>query len=74
MEVGNISSLSLLQSSLLAFERQDGLTAEEEEQRSLAKRKMLGNIRFVGQLPILFVDMHVVHQLVLSSCYCRRAV
>ncbi len=31
-----------------AFERRDGLSSEEEEQRGMAKRKMLGNIRFVG--------------------------
>ncbi len=29
--------------------RQDGLTAEEKEQKAIAKRKMLGNIKFVGE-------------------------
>ncbi|KAJ1530338.1 hypothetical protein ONE63_005252 [Megalurothrips usitatus] len=35
-----------------AFERNDGiqLTTEEEERRTLAKRKMLGNIKFIGEL------------------------
>ena len=33
-----------------AFEKLDGLTAEEVEQKAIAKRKMLGNIKFVGKL------------------------
>ena len=33
-----------------AFEKRDGLTAEEVEQKAIAKRKMLGNIKFVGKL------------------------
>ena len=32
-----------------AFDGSDGLSSEEEEQRGVAKRKMLGNIRFVGK-------------------------
>mgnify|MGYP001800070330 CR=1 FL=1 len=32
-----------------AFDKKDGpLTPEEEEQRSNDKRKMLGNIKFIG--------------------------
>ena len=34
--------------SLAAFDKKEGLTPEEEEQRTLAKKKMLGNIRFIG--------------------------
>ena len=34
---------------LLEFEKRDGLTPEEAEQSTIAKRKMLGNIRFVGK-------------------------
>lgn len=34
-----------------AFDSRDGsLTADEEEQRQAAKRKMLGNIKFIGEL------------------------
>lgn len=32
-----------------AFDKRDGLTPEEEEQKIIAKRKMLGNIKFVGE-------------------------
>ena len=32
-----------------AFDKRDGLTPEEEEQKIIAKRKMLGNIKFVGK-------------------------
>ena len=33
---------------LAAFEKDGPLTAEELEQRAIAKSKMLGNIKFVG--------------------------
>ena len=33
-----------------AFNSRDGLTPEEQEQRAVIKRKMLGNIKFVGEL------------------------
>ena len=32
-----------------AFEKRDGLSPEEVEQKAIAKRKMLGNIKFVGK-------------------------
>lgn len=36
--------------NFLAFDTKDGpLTPEEEEQRSNTKRKVLGNIRFIGR-------------------------
>ena len=36
---------------MVAFDKKDGpLTPEEEEQRSTIKRKVLGNIRFIGRL------------------------
>lgn len=41
--------------------RGDILSAEEEEQRGIAKRKMLGNIKFVGE---------VFTVLVFCCCYC----
>ena len=33
---------------VIVFEKKDGLTAEELEQREVSKRKMLGNIKFIG--------------------------
>jgi len=37
-----------------AFDKKDGpLTEEENEQYHLAKEKMLGNIKFIGQFTIL---------------------
>lgn len=36
---------------MVAFDKKDGpFTPEEEEQRSTIKRKVLGNIRFIGRL------------------------
>lgn len=47
----------------LAFE--DGpLSAEEEEQYALAKRKMLGNIKFIGELG----KLEMVHESILHQC------
>jgi len=34
---------------LPAFEKDGPLTAEEMEQRAIAKSKMLGNIKFIGR-------------------------
>ena len=34
---------------ITAFDSHDGLTADEEEQRNVAKRKMLGNVKFIGK-------------------------
>ena len=45
-----LSFTALFGSSRPAFDKQDGLTPEEEEARAESKRKMLGNIRFVGRL------------------------
>ncbi|XP_064400666.1 eukaryotic translation initiation factor 4 gamma 2-like isoform X1 [Halichondria panicea] len=47
-----------------SFERRDGLSSEEEEQRGMAKRKMLGNIRFVGEL----FKIGVLHEAIIHSC------
>jgi len=38
---------------LSAFEKDGPLTAEEMEQRAIAKSKMLGNIKFIGTLLVL---------------------
>ena len=37
---------------VIVFEKKDGLTAEELEQREVSKRKMLGNIKFIGMCTI----------------------
>ncbi|GFY53241.1 eukaryotic translation initiation factor 4 gamma 2 [Trichonephila inaurata madagascariensis] len=48
-----------------AFDRKDGaLSAEEEEQRSVAKHKMLGNITFVGELG----KQGLLHEAILHQC------
>jgi len=39
---------------LSAFEKDGPLTPEEMEQRSIAKSKMLGNIKFIGRYPWCF--------------------
>ncbi|XP_063980145.1 eukaryotic translation initiation factor 4 gamma 2 isoform X1 [Diachasmimorpha longicaudata] len=45
-----------------AFEGQDDLGPEEEERRQLAKRKMLGNIKFIGELGKLeIVSASILH-------------
>ncbi|XP_026283056.1 eukaryotic translation initiation factor 4 gamma 2 isoform X1 [Frankliniella occidentalis] len=47
------------------YERNDGipLTTDEEEKRQLAKRKMLGNIKFIGELGKLgILAERVLHQ------------
>ena len=40
---------------VVVFVGRNDLSAEEEEQRALAKHKMLGNIKFVGKKSILLV-------------------
>lgn len=40
------------------------LTAEEEEQRHIAKRKMLGNIKFIGELG----KLEILHESILHRC------
>lgn len=47
-----------------AFENQDELGPEEEERRQVAKRKMLGNIKFIGEL----AKLGVVSECVLHVC------
>lgn len=48
-----------------AFDKRDGsLTAEEEEQRTLAKHKMLGNIKFIGELG----KLEMLHESILHKC------
>ncbi|KAA8590358.1 hypothetical protein FQN60_014292 [Etheostoma spectabile] len=40
------------------------LTSEEEEQRSIAKSKMLGNIKFIGELG----KLDLIHESILHKC------
>lgn len=48
-----------------AYDKKDGpLTTDEEEQRSVVKHKMLGNIKFIGELGKL--DM--LHETILHKC------
>uniref|UniRef100_A0A8C4I5E8 Eukaryotic translation initiation factor 4 gamma 2 n=1 Tax=Dicentrarchus labrax TaxID=13489 RepID=A0A8C4I5E8_DICLA len=47
------------------FEKDDGpLTSEEEEQRAIAKIKMLGNIKFIGELG----KLNLIHESILHKC------
>ncbi|XP_046748420.1 eukaryotic translation initiation factor 4 gamma 2 isoform X1 [Diprion similis] len=47
-----------------AFDGQDDLAPEEEELRQLAKRKMLGNIKFIGELG----KLEIVSESILHLC------
>ncbi|RMX59696.1 hypothetical protein pdam_00012050 [Pocillopora damicornis] len=48
-----------------AFDKKDGpLTPEEEEQRSTIKRKVLGNIRFIGEL----YKYDMLHEAIVHRC------
>ncbi|XP_078346401.1 eukaryotic translation initiation factor 4 gamma 2-like isoform X2 [Oculina patagonica] len=48
-----------------AFDTKDGpLTPEEEEQRSNTKRKVLGNIRFIGEL----AKYDMLHEAIVHKC------
>ncbi|KAM7424171.1 hypothetical protein PAMA_000490 [Pampus argenteus] len=47
------------------FDKHDSpLTSEEEEQRAIAKIKMLGNIKFIGELG----KLHLIHESILHKC------
>lgn len=47
------------------YDKQDNpLTSEEEEQRAIAKFKMLGNIKFVGELG----KLDLIHESILHKC------
>lgn len=49
----------------IVFDKQDGpLTPEEEEQRAIAKIKMLGNIKFIGELG----KLNLIHESILHKC------
>ncbi|XP_032226827.2 eukaryotic translation initiation factor 4 gamma 2 [Nematostella vectensis] len=47
-----------------AFDKKDDLTQEEEEERGSTKRKMLGNIRFIGEL----AKLDMLHETILHKC------
>ncbi|XP_051553023.1 eukaryotic translation initiation factor 4 gamma 2-like isoform X2 [Myxocyprinus asiaticus] len=47
------------------YEKNDSpLTSEEEEQRAIAKIKMLGNIKFIGELG----KLNLIHESILHKC------
>ncbi|KAK5935305.1 hypothetical protein CgunFtcFv8_020680 [Champsocephalus gunnari] len=47
------------------FEKNEApLTSEEEEQRNIAKHKMLGNIKFIGELG----KLSLIHESILHKC------
>ena len=66
-----------------AFDRRDGsLSVEEQEEKALAKRKMLGNIKFIGMIFLYviiyfqfcgqffyFIDVHIFHSLMYGFHY-----
>lgn len=50
---------------VLVYDKQDNpLTSEEEEQRAIAKIKMLGNIKFIGELG----KLDLIHESILHKC------
>lgn len=49
----------------LVYDKQDTpLSAEDEEQRAVAKIKMLGNIKFIGELG----KLDLIHESILHKC------
>lgn len=49
----------------VVFDKKDSpLTSEEEEQRAIAKIKMLGNIKFIGELG----KLGLIHESILHRC------
>ena len=56
-----------------AFDYQDELGPEEEERRQVAKRKMLGNIKFIGELGKLkIVSCNILHLCIKELVERRR--
>lgn len=59
------SSFSNFPFASIVFDKHDGpLTSEEEEQRAIAKIKMLGNIKFIGELG----KLNLIHESILHKC------
>lgn len=57
-----LTSISLFTS---VYDKHDNpLTSEEEEQRAIAKIKMLGNIKFIGELG----KLDLIHESILHKC------
>lgn len=51
--------------SFSVYDKNDNpLTSEEEEQRAIAKIKMLGNIKFIGELG----KLDLIHESILHKC------
>ena len=49
---------------LVYDKRENPLLPEEEEQRAIAKIKMLGNIKFIGELG----KLDLIHESILHKC------
>ena len=50
---------------MTVYDKHDNpLTSEEEEQRAIAKIKMLGNIKFIGELG----KLDLIHESILHKC------
>lgn len=57
--------LKIFSIPLAVYDKKDGpLTSEEEEQRTIAKHKMLGNIKFIGELG----KLDLIHESILHKC------
>lgn len=56
----------------LVYDKQDTpLSAEDEEQRAVAKIKMLGNIKFIGELGKLdLIHESILHKCIKTVCVC----
>lgn len=55
------------------FENQEELNTEDEERRQVAKRKMLGNIKFIGELGKLsIVSDNILHKCILQLLKPRK--
>lgn len=65
--VSYINFLLLTSDNLFSsvYDKHDNpLTSEEEEQRAIAKIKMLGNIKFIGELG----KLDLIHESILHKC------
>uniref|UniRef100_A0A3B3Z130 Eukaryotic translation initiation factor 4 gamma 2 n=1 Tax=Poecilia mexicana TaxID=48701 RepID=A0A3B3Z130_9TELE len=61
----NTVGFKMLMVSKSFFDKHDNpLTSEEEEQRAIAKIKMLGNIKFIGELG----KLNLIHESILHRC------
>lgn len=65
LELDIVAELALFKLLFVVYDKKDGpLTSEEEEQRAIAKLKMLGNIKFIGELG----KLDLIHESILHKC------